>query len=325
MPTLVAHGRLIVATLPGGGRRPWSRAARGADGATRRGRCREPISTTIAGPRRAPGSSVSCSTSPRSLLLAYLGLPVRAPARQRANARRAARAPAGAPDFERLIAGISAQFIDLPPDRVDDGIKQALARLGDHAGGGSRLHPSVRRRRTRRRALASLAARGHRAPSGWPRSLLDAGSLGASIVRASGCIHVPSRRRASGGPEKPPCGARHPLLALPPYVVRRQAGRFPRASMRFAAEKRWSDDDIALLRTAGEIFANALERERGEARARGPGGAAAPGPALEAIGTLAGGIAHDFNNILGAILGYARNGARPRCPRTAARGTTCSR
>ena len=31
-----------------------------------------------------------------------------------------------------------------------------------------------------------------------------------------------------------------------------------------AAEKRWADDDIALLRTIGEIFASALGREQAE-------------------------------------------------------------
>ena len=65
------------------------------------------------------------------------------------------------------------------------------------------------------------------------------------------------------------------------------------------------DDDISLFRTAGEIFANALERKRTETENEALQVRLRRRQRLEAIGTLAGGIAHNFNNILGAILGYS--------------------
>ncbi|WP_352837684.1 ATP-binding protein [Mesorhizobium sp. M0296] len=70
-------------------------------------------------------------------------------------------------------------------------------------------------------------------------------------------------------------------------------------------EKHWADDDIALLRTAAEIFANAIVREHNEREREALQARLNQSQRLEAIGTLAGGIAHEFNNILGAVLGYS--------------------
>ena len=75
-----------------------------------------------------------------------------------------------------------------------------------------------------------------------------------------------------------------------------------------SAERCWLDGDIALLRTAGEIFASAIERERSESAREALEARVHQAERLEAIGTLAGGIAHEFNNILGAILGYCEMG-----------------
>ncbi|WP_246805126.1 ATP-binding protein [Mesorhizobium mediterraneum] len=70
-------------------------------------------------------------------------------------------------------------------------------------------------------------------------------------------------------------------------------------------EKHWTDDDIALLRTAAEIFSNAIAREHNEREREALQARLNQSQRLEAIGTLAGGIAHEFNNILGAVLGYS--------------------
>jgi signal transduction histidine kinase/ActR/RegA family two-component response regulator len=71
-----------------------------------------------------------------------------------------------------------------------------------------------------------------------------------------------------------------------------------------ANETQWRDDDIAQFRTAADIFANAIARERSETEREALQARLNQSQRLEAIGTLAGGIAHEFNNILGAILGY---------------------
>ena len=89
-------------------------------------------------------------------------------------------------------------------------------------------------------------------------------------------------------------------------------------------EKKWSDDDIALVRTVGEIFANALERKRAEAQKEALEVQLRQAQRMEAIGTLAGGIAHDFNTVLSAILGYGEL-AIAALPEAAARGGTCKK
>jgi signal transduction histidine kinase/ActR/RegA family two-component response regulator len=67
----------------------------------------------------------------------------------------------------------------------------------------------------------------------------------------------------------------------------------------------WREGDLALLGTAAEIFANALDRERVELEHEALETRLRKAQRMEAIGTLAGGIAHEFNNTLGAILGYS--------------------
>jgi signal transduction histidine kinase/CheY-like chemotaxis protein len=69
--------------------------------------------------------------------------------------------------------------------------------------------------------------------------------------------------------------------------------------------RRWAASAIALLRLSGEIFANALQHQRSEARRRELEEQLGHARQIESLGRLAGGVAHDLNNLLVPVMGYA--------------------
>jgi signal transduction histidine kinase/CheY-like chemotaxis protein len=71
------------------------------------------------------------------------------------------------------------------------------------------------------------------------------------------------------------------------------------------SEKSWTDEDIALLRTVGEIFVSALQRKRAELERKLLEAELVQTRSMENVAKLAGGVAHDFNNLLGVILNYS--------------------
>jgi signal transduction histidine kinase/ActR/RegA family two-component response regulator len=233
------------------------------------------------------------------LLLLYLSLLY---VRLRANARTLkARS-----DFEHLISGISAQLIDTPLDRTGQGVRQGLEQLGRHTGVDRAyliLHGADDGMDA---ASHSWCREGSDAPGGWPDGALAIGSTWSPKgYERHGCIDVPSVQALPRSDERSKLTERgiRSWLCVPVWSAGNRVGLLGFDAVE--AEKRWADDDIALLRTIGEIFASALGREQAEREKQTLETQLRHAQRMEALGTLAGGIAHDFNNILGAILGYA--------------------
>ena len=147
---------------------------------------------------------------------------------------------------------------------------------------------------------------GSDAPDGWPDGALALGSTWSHKgYERDGCIDVPSVQALQRSEEKSRLTERgiRSWLCVPVWYAGNRVGLLGFDAVE--AEKRWADDDLALLRTVGEIFASALGREQAEREKQTLELQLRHAQRIEALGTLAGGIAHDFNNILGAILGYA--------------------
>ena len=207
--------------------------------------------------------------------------------------------------FENLIAEISTQFIAPHPERMADGIRQGLARLADHAGvDRAYLLESSADGRTLDRAHV-WSADNVPAATEFDRLLDIVASWSLPSHLRQRCIQVRSVQSMPLSVERTALAARGiaSWLCVPLWRGERHLGVLGFETTRREGDR--TDDDIALFRTAGEIFANAIERDRTESENQALQTQVRRAQRLEAIGTLTGGIAHNFNNILGAVLGYS--------------------
>jgi PAS domain S-box-containing protein len=219
--------------------------------------------------------------------------------------------------FEEIIATISRQFINLPVDRMDDTIREALAALGNFVGADRcsvRLYSDERDRIDLVHEWQHPDVKGVHSSS---TTLTQQVPWGMAKLQAHGPVLIPSvddlPPEASHDAEVLRSLGIRSLAVVPLLYSGEHVGMLTLTSVR--ANKYWSTNTVALLRIAGEVFSNALARKRTDEDLRKMADELVRIERIESIGILAGGIAHDFNNILAAIWGNISL-ARVALPRT---------
>ena len=178
--------------------------------------------------------------------------------------------------FERLIAAISARFVNLSADRMDEAIQTALRSLRDFSGAASSfayLFGGADTDQTRAWYSGELLL----APSAAEALTSRPGGWAAEQLAQFGCLDLAS---TAGAPS--PAAAPDPLrtadfdlldaagvrsLLLVPLLLG-GACRGVLGCCNRQANAGWSEDSFALLQIAAEMFASALERRRAEQAVR---------------------------------------------------------
>jgi diguanylate cyclase (GGDEF)-like protein/PAS domain S-box-containing protein len=170
-------------------------------------------------------------------------------------------------DFEQLISRISTHFINVAESELDDAVVDALASIAQFAGAdrahvvllddtrttGSMTHEwRAEGFDSRRAMLANVPVHSFR----WTTDVLMRGEN----VRINTLSDLPPQAEAERRLHE--MSGNKSVLAVPMVVNKTLTG-----FVGFNAVRReifWTDDDVALLRIAGEIFLSAIERTRTE-------------------------------------------------------------
>ena len=181
--------------------------------------------------------------------------------------------------FERLLADLSASFVNVAADPVDAQIEQALERLVDFLGVERSGFGQISEDDKAILVTHSFVVPGY--PPLPPLILDEDLPWYAERVRRGELMRfdrVPDDVPAEAVNERAHAiktGMKSHL------VIPLKAGGIVLGALGFAAFREfraWPDELVQRLRTVGEIFANALARKRADQRPARPGGVAPEGP-----------------------------------------------
>lgn len=209
--------------------------------------------------------------------------------------------------FERLVMSVSTQFVNRITHEIDAGIEQTLGLIGTYCH-VDRAYVFLFNGATMSNTHEWCAPQVEPQLENLQALPLADYPWSVRRIRQQEVLHLP---RVAELPEE---AAKERLLLeqqgilslvlVPLTFEGKSLGFIGFDSVREV--KRWSDDDIALLRTASEIVVNALERKRADRERRALEEQLVQARSLDSVARLAGGVAHDFNNLLSVILNHAR-------------------
>jgi PAS domain S-box-containing protein len=171
--------------------------------------------------------------------------------------------------FEKIIADVSSEFINLALDEIEPGICRALAAAGEFTG-ADRCYVYIfsgdGRRMTNTHEWCRAGINSVQADyQGQPLVLLP---WTTERIMALEAVHVPSVAAlpAEAASDRGRCLSHQPptlsFLNVPMIYRGRAMGLLGLDAVR--TEVAWDQDSLALLRMMGEIFANALEHKQAQ-------------------------------------------------------------
>ena len=166
-------------------------------------------------------------------------------------------------DFERLISAISTNFINLPADEIANGIREALGSVGRFIGADrSYVYLFDKERKTAMLAYdwsawAGRSGVGREFPvAAFPWSMERLRQFERIIANVNDLPpEAIGERRAYEE------GGNRSVVVVPMVYNRDVIGALGFGS---ASERSWTEESVTLLRITGEIFMNALQRNRVE-------------------------------------------------------------
>lgn len=199
--------------------------------------------------------------------------------------------------FEHLIAEQSARLISCPPDETKTRLEQALAEFGRMVG-ADRAYVVLGEIPVQ---IYSWSEDDAPYPPGWPEAAFSLPSelkqIGLNIITA------PDVALLSPG------DAKKALLAVGVFawacVVLQRPGYRGVLGFDKLRPGRGLYLPLATTRLAGDVIADALEREIREREKARLNERLERALRMQMVGQLASGVAHNFNNIISAILGYS--------------------
>jgi diguanylate cyclase (GGDEF)-like protein/PAS domain S-box-containing protein len=166
-------------------------------------------------------------------------------------------------EFEKLISSISTNFINLPPEEIDSGIREALGTVGSFINADrSYVYLFSDDRKIATMAYEWTAADGASSSDRQVAVSDFPWTMQRLLQFQHVALEVDDMPEEAAEERKAYLAAGNRSVVVIPMVYNRET--LGVLGVGSASSLRWSDEVVALLRITGEIFINALQRNRVE-------------------------------------------------------------